>query len=210
MNPTPRYCKGCDYDLSAAAESRCPECGRAFAPDDKRTYRAFSRRSWRGRWRRWRWVVLALVLIGTVWPRGWVLTRMAWIDRSGAGRVETSALAIGHPWWLKGWFTPITWSNVTGGEWATIDSNTGVSIVDDLRMSDGAALWTSRYIGTGQLGVIGPAPGRRLNGAEWEKLITDYVRRTAIESATSSAVDQRMSISAPVPPWAELPTAPLR
>lgn len=34
-----RHCIDCSYDLRALTEPRCPECGRAFDPDDPATYR---------------------------------------------------------------------------------------------------------------------------------------------------------------------------
>ncbi len=32
------YCLGCQYDLRGLPERRCPECGRAFDPQDPATY----------------------------------------------------------------------------------------------------------------------------------------------------------------------------
>lgn len=38
-----RYCRRCGYALAAGADSRCPECGRAFDPMDPRTTSASPR-----------------------------------------------------------------------------------------------------------------------------------------------------------------------
>jgi hypothetical protein len=32
------YCRECLYDLQGIAERRCPECGRAFDPANRRTF----------------------------------------------------------------------------------------------------------------------------------------------------------------------------
>ena len=59
--PFRMLCRECYYPLHGLTENRCPECGRAFDPEDRRT---FARR----RPRRWRWEALAalgcLVLTG--------------------------------------------------------------------------------------------------------------------------------------------------
>jgi hypothetical protein len=34
----PMRCYGCGYALDGLTEHRCPECGRAFDPDDSKTY----------------------------------------------------------------------------------------------------------------------------------------------------------------------------
>jgi predicted amidophosphoribosyltransferase len=34
-------CLSCKYDLSKLTEHRCPECGRAFDPEDPRTFKPF-------------------------------------------------------------------------------------------------------------------------------------------------------------------------
>jgi hypothetical protein len=38
------YCRGCGYDLQKLDTDRCPECGRAFDPDDHKTYHRTARR----------------------------------------------------------------------------------------------------------------------------------------------------------------------
>ncbi|MGE3182214.1 MAG: hypothetical protein AB7N71_11335, partial [Phycisphaerae bacterium] len=36
--PRPMHCLKCEYDLRGVADCRCPECGRAFDPDDDATF----------------------------------------------------------------------------------------------------------------------------------------------------------------------------
>ena len=68
------FCRGCGYDLRALMQPRCPECGREFNPEDRRTFRTRPLR-------RWGWInriglalaILALLLTGTGWEvyAGW-------------------------------------------------------------------------------------------------------------------------------------------
>jgi hypothetical protein len=41
-----RYCLACSYPLDWLPESRCPECGRPFDPENPETFARFPRRSW--------------------------------------------------------------------------------------------------------------------------------------------------------------------
>ena len=36
--PESAFCRACGYDLHGLDKPRCPECGRAFDPDDRRSY----------------------------------------------------------------------------------------------------------------------------------------------------------------------------
>ncbi len=58
--PRAIYCRGCDYALVGLVASQCPECGRAFDPDDART---FTRTPRRRRWLRRIGVVAAIAAI---------------------------------------------------------------------------------------------------------------------------------------------------
>jgi len=47
--PGPRpsmYCRNCWYILDGLSEHRCPECGRPFDPDNRRTYHTRPRARW--------------------------------------------------------------------------------------------------------------------------------------------------------------------
>lgn len=196
-----RYCKTCDYDLSATAQGQCPECGRAFLLGDRRTFRAFPRRSWRARLRRWGWLAAIALLVGGLWPAEWVVTKMTWVDPVNGTSVESTALVVAYPWWLKGWFRPFTWSTATGASHSTPREDTGVQMVDSLWRSNGARLWSRAFAGQGRLTVVGVPAGKKITPGQWEADLRAYVRECAAQSCSATARDGNMSIAAPAPPW---------
>lgn len=99
----PIFCKQCGYCLYGLPENRCPECGRAFDPTDKRTYRKCPPT------RRWRSVVRVLVLlvVFSMLPIGaWMWSYWQWrqeqplIARLAAEQAEFEYTTIG-PTWLE-------------------------------------------------------------------------------------------------------------
>jgi hypothetical protein len=76
----PGYCLGCNYDLRGLPEPRCPECGRAFDPNDPKTFREEPRERHRA------WIVVAiymlpLVLSSWVWMTTHPQSAIAWSMR---------------------------------------------------------------------------------------------------------------------------------
>lgn len=74
-----RFCRACNYDLSASPAGPCPECSRPFDPFDRRTFFPSSRsrrvRAWRLR------AMYALIAVGVLavfGPRGVVTTSLRW------------------------------------------------------------------------------------------------------------------------------------
>ena len=66
------YCRKCGYQLAGLSENRCPECGWAFDPADKRTYRGRPMRWYHGRIP-WRLLVLVMTLLSVALAHlGWV------------------------------------------------------------------------------------------------------------------------------------------
>lgn len=102
--PASRYCRRCGYCLDRLGSSKCPECGKAFDPDDRAT---FDRRPWH-RWRR-RAVRATLVVLlvaqvafasAVLWlVHGWgsEQARIRRLERAG-GRAYTDRVG---PAWLK-------------------------------------------------------------------------------------------------------------
>ena len=62
LSPSRRkvYCRNCQYDLRSISTLSCPECGRAFDPEDPDTY--LPRLKQRSRW--WYLFVISLSLVG--------------------------------------------------------------------------------------------------------------------------------------------------
>src|SRR5438105_3678911 len=98
------YCRGCGYVLHGLAQNRCPECGRAFDPADRKTYATSRRALLLRRWLR-RLLPPALILaLLTGAPTGWLYHGwkaeqpvLAAIDQVGGSVTFTS---IG-PRWLR-------------------------------------------------------------------------------------------------------------
>ena len=65
------YCRGCDYILDGLDRHVCPECGRAFDPDDPSSIAQRSRRARRVRFiARGLLVSLIVILVPFLWPSG--------------------------------------------------------------------------------------------------------------------------------------------
>lgn len=96
------YCKECGYDLRLLPESRCPECGTAFAPANPRT---FCSQPPRLRLRRWskrlaRVILIAVVVGGVSW--GW--TYWGWTsEQHTLARLDPSRKADASARGLLGW-----------------------------------------------------------------------------------------------------------
>src|SRR5262245_43673266 len=59
------FCRKCAYDLRATAENRCPECGKTFDPQERRTYDLRPRRTALRKWV-WRFSFLTLAIVVTL------------------------------------------------------------------------------------------------------------------------------------------------
>ena len=92
------YCRACSYVLDGLTEHRCPECGRAFDPELRRTYRMRPKRR-----RRW----LILLLVALLFSSGWFVYRMI-IFRPTTVRVrfDPEADTKGFTSWTK--LSPMT------------------------------------------------------------------------------------------------------
>jgi len=80
------FCIGCDYVLDGLSEHRCPECGRVFDPEDRKSYRSKARGWW---WVVRQWLLrlfkiatLLFVLLGLIF--GWFYWRYSVEQRSVA------------------------------------------------------------------------------------------------------------------------------
>lgn len=146
-------------------------------------------------------MLVVILLLAAVWPRGWVFTRISWSDPSGSAVVSGDSLVIGHPWWLGGWYGPITWGASSGSFPSTVKAADTVKFTDELWLCDSPWPWRWQMLGRGQLAVLGPQKKPKLSAEQWQTDLGAYVKRVAAESCAASAREGGMSISAPVPPW---------
>jgi ribosomal protein L37E len=73
--PTSMYCRQCGYMLFGLPENRCPECGQAFDPADRRTYLRYPKGWLLRRWlRRASYTFLGLLLIASA-----IAARVGWL-----------------------------------------------------------------------------------------------------------------------------------
>ena len=79
-----KYCLGCGYCLDHLESNECPECGRAFDPEDASTFTGNSKRSV---WPRWETYIACLLLCliyyqtwewNTSGPGRWRHARISW------------------------------------------------------------------------------------------------------------------------------------
>ena len=104
------YCLRCDYDLAATVSGPCPECGTIFKHNDPATFSIVPRHTLSYRLRRWKWYALLLAII-LLWPGGWTLMITRWSATGSTATIDGKAFAIGRPWWLGGFWPPITWNS---------------------------------------------------------------------------------------------------
>ena len=130
------FCRQCEYALDGLETFRCPECGRTFDPDQRRSYRR-SPRQWQFRMavravlraalRITGFACLALLIAGLI-TGGWLYRRYS-SERAVIARLEAcvDGCAVGRkpsgPAWLRRWtafrshpwMKTVTLVHVTGG-----------------------------------------------------------------------------------------------
>lgn len=130
------FCRQCEYALDGLETFRCPECGRTFDPDQRRSYRR-SPRQWQFRMavravlrtalRITGFACLALLIAGLI-TGGWLYRRYS-SERAVIAGLETcvDGCAVGRkpsgPAWLRRWtafrshpwMKTVTLVHVTGG-----------------------------------------------------------------------------------------------
>jgi hypothetical protein len=159
--PAAIFCRGCDYDLAGLDHNRCPECGRAFDPDDAKTFFALPRQQRRRRWVvRGSYVVAALVV-------GFVVVNLGLSQISY--RTET-------------WECYKCFVSISSRQWAVF----GITLVDEqncdywdspnVRAKQQACLhpWVGGWAKERAYGLLGGtlrASGEFPRGARWAKLL---------------------------------------
>ena len=198
-----RFCRRCDYDLSATAASPCPECGHSFSPADPRSTSTYPRHSLRGRIRQFRWPITILLALIAVWPRGWMLIEARWMDPVNASTVQATALSIGRPWWLGGHYPPIVWGSTSGAAPSTSLVGPNVAISISTRRAFTVLLRSDDYA-VSRLSVLGLDEGPPSAAAAWPADIARSVRDVARATALGQSDSNSITINAPTPPWLDL------
>ena len=196
-----RFCRRCDYDLSASDGPLCPECGRAYSPGDPKTFFAHPRRSWKSRWRRYRWLTIPVLLLVAAWPKGWVLLRVTWFDPVTGGTVSSDSLMIAHPWWTSGFYAPIGRTNQSqdAAFAAPPASSQNVRLTIDLWRNRSIIPWHQEPRIRSQLAVL--PPDSVLSPGEWTAKIRRYTRVVGDASGQACAPINGIYITAPSPDW---------
>lgn len=109
---TPMRCLGCGYDLIGLPAGVCPECARAFDPEDASTWAPRSVARWRrAMTSRWvGYVAISLVLVGAMWatviPRPFVSwdgkpdpMLWVWFDRPFGIERRRASSRLDLTWW---------------------------------------------------------------------------------------------------------------
>ena len=99
------YCRKCWYILDGLDDPRCPECGRAFDPANRRTYRTRPRRQW---WSRVLLRVMVVMMLVVAIPAGFLYRRYR-IEHRAMAALQTRGFryrtAPYGPEWLTKWAT---------------------------------------------------------------------------------------------------------
>jgi len=202
MSHAARFCRGCDYDLSATPPGPCPECGRQFDPADPRSTVPRPRRSWHARARRWGPLLAFILLLAALWPGGALLMTVTWVDPASTTTIAGRALVIGRPWWLGGWWPAIGWSFEDGPAPSPRNNGEVEQFAIAIHQCDAPALWRWRTSGSGRIAVMPVPPVRSIAPDDWRNLLLEYTRAVAAGSAEMSASTSSTAIVAPTPPWA--------
>ena len=100
---TGAICRGCGYALRGLSEAVCPECGRAFDPDDSSTF-LLERDLRRRRRRRMMWVgvvVAVLAVLGVLAPRGIMTSTVTLTCPDCQVAYRTARYELRPPGWMR-------------------------------------------------------------------------------------------------------------
>lgn len=128
------FCRKCDYPLRDASGDACPECGCAFDPDKRRTFRKRPRSKWPRRLRRAVLVLLVLYVGSYLWlvrasdsgpPYYWGRWRPIDVNSVTIERSGVDDATADHLWRLERLNRPLLWHEepckaeyVHVGDWA--------------------------------------------------------------------------------------------
>ncbi len=148
--PNDSQCLGCGYKLRELQEPVCPECARAFDPDDPTTYNVDPVRR---RKRLIKRIVITVVVLGVLaavlWPRGMSRAQITFTDKASGTTSVVKRWEPMPPRWIP--------FRYPGWHWTTTDPGHAIDVSDPASYTINA----SASFGNGGSGsiVAGGSPG---------------------------------------------------
>jgi hypothetical protein len=143
-----------------------------------------------------------MVAAAALWPGGVLVMTVAWVDPAGTATIRGRSVVVGRPWWLGGWWRPISWSTATGETPAPRNNGEVEQFTISIMSASSPWLWKMKVTASGRLAVTPVPPVRAIPEAEWRAMLMAYARELAAASGKESAEKGGMAIMAGTPPWA--------
>lgn len=172
--PLDSQCLTCGYLLRGLDESVCPECARAFDPEDQTTYNVEPRRRRRRRIKR---LIIALVAAGlmltALWPSGMNRAQITFSDTTTGHTIQVKRWEPQSPSWLPIRYPGFHWTTNTPDR---PDNSLGIglfTIVVNSQFAEGSRISFTSDATDGSDLTINGIPTAPENAVEILRLYTD-------------------------------------